>query len=213
MVLLVILLVLIAFFAYAMGNVNILVFASRKIYHRSLFVYPKNNRGITLFLKDSTWKELALLALAEFLRGALPVLVGGWLMISYKIPQLGRAFAMFCYLLGNDFPIMYRFKGQPSLSAFAVAAICVYPQLGLAAVGVFFIFYFITRYISLSAMVAALAAYVMSIIAMDNSMIHWLFLASFVLVVIEYRRSILNLIRGKEPKFRYRKDISYMFDE
>lgn len=213
MVLLVILLVLIALFAYGMGNTNTLIFGSRYIYHRSLFAYRRNNLGLTLFLKDSSRKQIFLLILTEVVRVAVPVMAGGWLMHSYNISQLGRAFAMFCLLLGNNFPLMYRFKGQPSLATFAIAATCVYPQLGIATVFVFLIVYFVTRYISLSAMIAAFAAFVMSIVAIDIPAVHWLFFACFVLVMLEYRKNIVRLIQHKEPKWRYKRDISYMFDE
>ena len=213
MVLLVILLTVTGLFAYAVGNTNTLILGSRYIYHRSLYAYPRNNRGLTLFLKDSTRKQMFELVLMEVVRDAFPVLLGGWLMSKYNTTHLGCAFAMFCLLLGNNFPIMYRFKGQPSLVTFAVASICVYTQLGLAVIFVYLIVYFISRYISLSAIVAAFAAFVLSIIALDNTIVHWLFLACFVLVVIEYRKNILRLFRGKEPKWRYKKDISYMFDE
>ena len=213
MVLFVILLSISGLFAYAVGNTNTLILGSRYIFHRSLYAYPRNNRGLTLFLRDSTREQRIKLVLMELVRDSIPVLLAGWIMSKYNITQLARAFAMLCLLLGNNFPFMYRFKGQPSLVTFAVASLCVYPQLGLAVIFVYAVVYFISRYISLSAIVAAFTAFVLSIVAMDNTNIHRLFFVCFLLVVIEYRKNIVRLFKGKEPKWRYKKDISYMFDE
>ena len=213
MVLFVILLVFIALLAYTLGSVNTLIFAGRNIFHRSLYAYPFNNRGLTLFFKDAKRKELILLAVSEIVRVGFPVLVGGWIMSSYDMPELGRAFAMFCLLMGQAFPLVYGFKGLPVTVAFLVATVFVNIGLGLFCIVIFFAVYFVTRYISLSIIVAAFAAFVLSIIAIDAPLVTRMFLACAAIVLIDKRKNIVRLFKGKEPKFRYRKDISYMFDK
>ncbi len=213
MFLLVLLLVFIAAFSYFMGNLNTLILASHLIFRRNLLLYEKTNLGITRFLKDSSFKQLVWLAVLTIVKFGFPVLLGGWLMSIYDMSEVGRAFAMLCTLLGNNFPFIYKFRGQSSIAAFAVCSLFLNFELGFAVILIFAGVYFLSRYISLSSMIAALASWVLAIVVIDVTMVSRIMLVCALIVIIEYRKSIPRLIKKTEPKFIYRKDLSYMFDE
>lgn len=213
MVLLVLLLVIIAAVSYYMGCLNTLILASHLIFKRNLLAYERTNLGITRFLKDTNFKQLAWLAALTVVKFGFPVLLGGWLMSIYDIPEVGRAFAMLCTLLGNNFPYMSKFKGQSSLAAFGVCAFFLNGELGFGVLLIFVVIYLLRRYISLAAMVAALTAWVLSIVVIDIPLVNWMMLVCALIVIFEYRKSIPRLIKRTEPKFIYKKDLSYMFDE
>lgn len=210
---LVVLLLLIAAVSYYMGCLNTLILASHLIFRRNLLAYEKTNLGITRFLKDSSFKQLAWFAVLALVKFGFPVLLGGWLMSIYDIPEVGRAFAMLCTLLGNNFPYMNEFKGQSSLVAFFVCCLFLNLGLGIAVIIVSAIVYFVSRYVSLTALAAAFTAFLLGIISIDIRLVTLMLLVCFVIVVIEYRKSIPRLIKRTEPKFIYQKDLSYMFDE
>lgn len=52
-----------------------------------------------------------------------------------------------------------------------------------------------------------------AIMSVDDTIVRNIYLLTGLLVFVEYRRSILRLIKGKEKKFRYKEDVTYMFDD
>ena len=85
--------------------------------------------------------------------------------------------------------------------------------VGFATLVVFLAVYFATRYVSLAKLAATLMMCLVTLMMIDTPFVKYLVLLTALVVFIENRHGIVRLIKGKEKKFRYRKDISYMFDE
>ena len=207
------LLVITAIIAYTMGSLNTTIIASHFVFHCDLFQFERNNVGITRFLNRFGKKGAIILVGIEALKTAIPVIIGGLLLGIVKHGEVGKAFALFCVMLGTEFPIMFKFKGEQTLVAFATGMLFLNFGIGVITLGIMAGIYFLSRYVSLTAIGGALFAYLFSIISIDAKWVHKLILCCAVLVIIEYRKSIVNLIKGKEPKFIYKKDVSYMFDD
>lgn len=199
--------------AYLLGSLRSDIIASNLIFHRDLFKYSRDNLGITRFLKDFGKLGAIKLILLEAAKAALPVLIGGWLLSVEEHSDIGRVFALFCTMLGCIFPILYRFSGASTLILLPVGMLFVNAEVAFLGIIVFAAVYLATRYISLSAMSGALSMVLASLMAVDSLIVRWLIFGCALLVILEYRRSIPRLIRGTEPKFIYKKDISYMFDD
>lgn len=207
------LLVVTAIIAYTMGSLNTSIIASHFVFHCDLFQYSRDNVGITRFLNRFGKKGAIILVGMEAVKTAIPVLIGGLLLSITKHADVGRAFALFCVIMGTEFPIMFKFKGEQTLVAFTAGLMCINFGVGVVSLGVMAAIYFICRYVSLAAIGSSLFAYLFSIIAIDTKWVHKLILCCAVLIIIEYRKSIARLIKGTEPKFKYKKDVSYMFDD
>lgn len=199
--------------AYILGSLRSDIIASNLIFHRDLFKYSRDNLGITRFLKDFGKLGAIKLILLEAAKAALPVLIGGWLLSVEEHSDIGRVFALFCTMLGCIFPILYRFSGASTLILLPVGMLFVNAEVAFLGIIVFAAVYLATRYISLSAIIGALSMVLASLMAVDSLIVRWLIFGCALLVILEYRRSIPRLIRGTEPKFIYKKDISYMFDD
>lgn len=207
------LLSVIAIFSYYAGSVNSMYLASNLVFHKDITAYGWSNLGITRFLNDYGYKGVLKIALVVLVQVAVPIIISGLLMLIVKQPEIGRAFSLFCILMGNVFPIMYRFEGQNPIPALVLGSFAVSFGLGFIVVVSFAAVYFFTRYISLSAMVSVFVMYVMSIVTIDVSWVHNLCLICTLIVIVAYRKSIIPLLRRQEPKFIYKKDLSYMFDD
>lgn len=207
------LLSLTAIIAYFMGSLKTSIIASHFVFHCDLRAYNRDNEGITRFRNRFGTVGVVKLLGMEVLKTAIPVIIGGLLMLIRDEATIGRAFALFCLMMGYNFPIMFRFKGETSLVAYAVGLICLNPGVGFVSIIIGGVVYWITRYVSLGAIAGALASYLFAFIALDGDWVHKLVLLCVVIVLIEYRKNIVRLIKGTEPKFTYKKDISYMFDE
>ena len=141
------------------------------------------------------------------------MLLGSLLMLIVDQSKIGSAFALFCVVLGTNFPILYRFHGEHSLLAVAVGTFFVSGEVAFAGIIVFVVVYIFSRYISLSALGAMLVMCLVAIMSVDDTIVRNIYLLTGLLVFVEYRRSIPRLIKGKEKKFRYKEDVTYMFDD
>lgn len=207
------LLCVVALISYSFGSLSTPILTSHLFFHENILNYSRDNVGITRFVKHHGWKGVAKLLIFEALKTAIPVGISGLLMLIVGHADVGFAFSLFCVVLGTNFPILYRFRGEPSLLAVAVGSIFVSGELTLAGVFIFAVVYIVSRYVSLSALIAMAFMCLVAAMTMDTVVVRNLVLLIGVLVIIEYRHSIVRLFKGKEKKFRYKKDITYMFDD
>ena len=203
-----------ALVAYFFGSISTVNITSNLIFRCDIKKeYPLDNLGITRFVKDFGIKGLARLLGIEGAKALIPLILGGVLLGIVDHADIGRAFALFCMTLGIVFPIMYRFKGSSSILAVGLGAFFIASGVGLATLVVFLVVYFATRYVSLAKLAAATMMCLTTFMLVDTPFVKYLVLLTALVVFIENRHAIVRLIKGKEKKFRYRKDISYMFDE
>ena len=207
------LLSLTALIAYGMGSLRTDIIVSNFFLHKNLMNYTRDNIGITRFERDFGWKGFAAILITEVLKTLIPVILGGILLGIKDQGDIGRAFALFCVMLGTRFPIMYGFVGERSLIVMAVGILCMNAGMGILVIALFAAVYRITRYISLASLVSTAFMYMLTLILLDGAWVHRLMLLCAVIVLIEYRKNIVRLIKKTEPKFIYRRDLSYMFDE
>jgi glycerol-3-phosphate acyltransferase PlsY len=117
--------------------------------------------GITCFVLD-------------VLKGLLPtLLLGLWLGVAgHRFPTTGQAFTHLglaaCAMLGHIFPVWLKFKGGKGVATGFGAMLGVWPQMTIPAVGALVVWIVcarITRYVSLSSIVAGVCLPVFVVIA------------------------------------------------
>ena len=207
------LLVAIALIAYSFGSVSSVNLSSNLYFHWNIAKeFPRDNDGITRFMNAYGAKGVTVLLGFELLRTVIPMIAGGLLLGIVDHADIGRAFAMFCVLLGTVFPAMYRFKGETSLVAFFVCLAFIDFVAAIIAALAFAAVYYLTHYISLGAVAAAVVTCLASVLIVDESLVRRLLLFSAILIVIEHRKSLTRIIRGEEPELLLRRDVGYIFD-
>ena len=202
-----------AIIAYSFGSLSSPILSSHIYFHENILNYSRDNAGITRFLKHHGRKGIAVLCLIEIIKTVIPVLIGGLLLLIVDHAQIGFAFALFCVILGTNFPILYNFRGEHSLLAMAVGCFFVSSEVAFAGIVTFAVVYIITHYISLSALIGTFIMFLVTMMSVDDTVVRSVLLLTYLLVVIEYRKSIPRLLRKKEKKFRYKEDVTYMFDD
>ena len=202
-----------ALIAYSFGSLSTPILSSHIYFHENILNYSRDNAGITRFLKRHGWKGVGVIVLIEALKVIIPVLLGSLLLLIVDRSAVGSAFALFCVVLGTNFPILYRFHGEHSLLAVAIGTFFVSSEVAFAGIIVFVIVYLISRYISLSSLTAMAAMCLVSVMSVDDTIVRNIYLLTGLLVLIEYRGSISRLIKHKEKKFRDKEDVTYMFDD
>ena len=202
-----------ALIAYSFGSLSTPILSSHIYFRENILNYSRDNAGITRFLKRHGWKGVGVIVLIEALKVIIPVLMGSLLLLIVDKSAVGSAFALFCVVLGTNFPILYRFHGEHSLLAVAIGTFFVSGEVAFAGIIVFVVVYIVSRYISLSSILAMVVMCLVSIMSVDDTIVRNIYLLTGLLVLIEYRGSIFHLIKHKEKKFRYKEDVTYMFDD
>ena len=132
------------------------------------------------------------------------------------IPSAGQVFlpmhipVLLCALvLGHTYTCFLRFRGGKGVATSAGCLFALSPVVGTVAVAAWVLCMVLTRYVSLSSMVAGLvmlgaAVWEFAVRPERVSASGWLLVAVlaliFVLVVFKHRANIVRLCRGTEPK-------------
>lgn len=205
--------ILTAAIAYFFGSLSTELIASRLIFHRNLRKLGRGERFLPNFKRVYGVKGFAQLALVEFVKDAIPVLIGGLLFSGGENAVVGRALAAFCVVLGRMYPLIYDFRGSFASAAIAFCTMFVSFSAGLAVLLLTVAVAWATRYLALGTLAGAVALVVASILAVDNGLAMRLCIFIGVLVLIRVIPSISRISAKKEPKLSFREDISYKFDE
>jgi len=149
--------------------------------------------------------------IVDFLKGFTAV--GMSIMIAKRaqlvlIPSevFGVVGAVAC-VLGHSFPVWLGFKGGKGVAASAGALFGLMPFVALIAVAVWLIIFYLTRYVSVASMTAALAVPVTILTMMFLGQIGGTALLYFsiclaAVVIVRHRSNLSRLVRGTEPPFK-----------
>ena len=105
-------------------------------------------------------------------------------------------------LLGHIFPVYVGFRGGKGIATLLGIILAVHTGAALASIGVFIVVLLITRYVSLSSMVAATAFPVVVILVFETTISSLVIfsLVIAILVLITHQKNIERLLRKEESK-------------
>lgn len=151
--------------------------------------------------------------IVDFLKGFAAV--GMAIMIAKRtqpvlIPSERELFgvvgAVAC-VLGHSFPVWLGFKGGKGVAASAGALFGLMPFVALIAVAVWLIIFYLTRYVSVASMTAALAVPITILSMMflgqtDGTTLLYFSICLAAVVIFRHRSNLSRLVRGAEPRFK-----------
>ncbi len=150
--------------------------------------------------------------LADFFKGPLAILIAN--VIARKAGATGSVemyeiVAAVCCVLGNAFPIWLGFRGGKGVAVSAGLLFALMPWAALAAIAIWLIIFYATRYVSLASILAALSMPVVVFgLLRFHKMSEWSFLYVAItltaFVVLRHRPNIARLLNGTETRFRKR---------
>ncbi len=117
------------------------------------------------------------------------------------IPLVAGLFA----ILGHLFPVWLKFKGGKGVATSFGTLIALHPLVGIASCGLWLMTALITRYSSLSALVAIAAAPAMAHFLYESNEFTAACGLIATLVFIKHRENIRRLVKGQEPKIGQKK--------
>lgn len=150
----------------------------------------------------------------DFLKGFAPLLLMklhlGGDATQFDTCQMGWLLGvLFALVLGHTFTCFLHFKGGKGVATTAGCLFALSPTIGVTALVTWVVFMVLTRYVSLSSMVAGLAMMLAELyvfwyqdgeMSVADMMVTGLLLLIFILVVVKHRSNIVRLCKGTEPK-------------
>jgi glycerol-3-phosphate acyltransferase PlsY len=200
------------FVAYLIGSVPTALLISRKFFGIDIREYGSGNMGATNTFRVLGSKYGTIVMVMDILKGMAAVALFNFLPY-YLHNEWDRTNLMVALglaaVLGHIFPIFADFKGGKGVATLFGMILAVQPVIAASCVGVFLLVLFLTRYVSLSSILAGLALPICVLwIWNDDVTIYRIFavLVAF-MVILTHQKNIIKLLRGNEsrvPIFKHR---------
>ncbi len=198
--------------AYLIGSIPTALIISTKFFGVDIRDYGSGNMGATNTFRVLGAKFGTVVMVFDIFKGMLAV--GLFYFLPFYIHNewdrtnlmvgLGLAAVM-----GHIFPIFAQYKGGKGVATLFGMILAVQPVIALSCVGVFLLVLFLTRYVSLSSIIAGIALPVCVLWIWNDDVVVYRIFAVLVafLIILTHQKNIIKILRGNEsriPILKYR---------
>lgn len=194
--------------AYLIGSIPTAVWYGKAFHNIDVREHGSGNAGATNTLRTLGNKAGFIVLFIDLLKGFLATSL---IHFSNFEPQTQSYFNFQMALgitavLGHVFPIFAGFKGGKGIATLLGMCIALNWQIALICIVAFVAIVWITKYISVGSMSAAIFAALLSFyFYTDNVIANCFFFAIAILVVYTHRANLKRLKAGNENKFAFKK--------
>lgn len=187
--------------SYLLGSIPSGLIIGKIFYGVDIREHGSGNLGGTNTFRVLGKKAGMVVTLADILKGTLATALP-FIFVSDLHPLIAGVLAV----IGHMYPVFASFKGGKAVATSGGVLLCYEPMMFLCIVVIFFISLYITKYVSLSSMMAAAGAIVYSLIKVFLTgdiplFVVVLILASF--VIYRHRANIQRIKSKTEPKIKW----------
>jgi acyl phosphate:glycerol-3-phosphate acyltransferase len=191
--------------AYLLGSIPTSVWIGKWYFKKDIREYGSGNAGSTNAIRVLGWKAGLTVLFIDILKGWLAVNLIH--LTNYYIPETGdfvefQLLLGIAAILGHIFPVYVGFRGGKGVATLFGLVLAINPEPTLLCIGVFAITLVITKYVSLSSMIAAFAFPVLVIFVFKTTtpslVLFSLILA--VLLLFTHQKNLERLLRREERK-------------
>jgi len=183
-------------FAYALGSIPFGVLLART-QNIDLREHGSKNIGATNVTRILGKKAGALTLLGDMLKGLLGVAIASWVS-NDPFTIAGAGIMVF---LGHLFSAFLNFKGGRGVATGLGVHLYIMPIETLGAVTVFIFTLWVSKYVSLSSIIAAIALSIFGVFIESPFSYKYMSLGIAVLIVCKHYENILRIAAGTEPRF------------
>ncbi|MDM5227248.1 glycerol-3-phosphate 1-O-acyltransferase PlsY [Cytobacillus sp. NJ13] len=180
--------------SYLIGSISFALVVGKLCYKIDIRGYGSGNLGATNTYRILGKKAGLIVAIADLLKGTFACLLPQ-ILNSTVNPIICGLLA----ILGHVFPIFAGFKGGKAVATATGVLLFLTPLGTLTGFVVFILTLIMSKYVSLSSMLAGVGIFIYSLIFEDRVIIA-LSLFISVLVIILHRKNIKRIIKGTENK-------------
>ncbi len=197
--------VLIILLAYLIGSLPTSVWVSKYFFHIDIRDYGSGNAGATNTFRVLGKKWGTFVMIGDMLKGLIAVKL--FLLIPYYNDhelartslQIGLGLAA---VVGHIYPIWADFRGGKGVATLFGLILGISPWSALCCSGVFILVLYLTRFVSLSSILASAAfpVFILVIFNVDNHAYRVFAVGVALLVILTHQKNISRLLKGSESK-------------
>jgi acyl phosphate:glycerol-3-phosphate acyltransferase len=198
--------------AYLIGSIPTALLISRHFFGVDIREYGSGNMGATNTFRVLGSKFGTIVMIGDMLKGILAVALYN-LLPYYLTNELERTNLMIglglAAVAGHIYPIWAQFRGGKGVATLFGMLLAIQPVVAASCVGVFLLVLFLTRYVSLSSILAGVALPICVLWIYNEKEVFYRVFAVAVaaLVVLTHQKNISRLLKGNEnrvPILKYR---------
>ncbi len=204
--------VLLIFSAYLIGSIPTAVWISKYFFKIDIRDYGSGNAGATNTFRVLGSKWGTLVMAVDVLKGIVATslyillpfyLTDEWDRTNFMI-GLGMA-----AVLGHIFPVWANFRGGKGVATLLGMAVAIQPLVAVCCIGVFLIVLYLTRFVSLSSILAGISFMVFILFIFNEKETLYRIFAVMValMVILTHQKNITRILKGTEskiPLFKHR---------
>lgn len=191
--------------AYLIGSVPTSVWVSKSFFNIDIRDYGSGNAGATNTYRVLGSKWGTFVMVVDMLKGVVAVKLALLLPeyadseVNLQNLQTGLGLAA---VVGHIFPIWADFRGGKGVATLFGLVLGISPWTALSCVGIFSLVLYLTRFVSLSSILASIAFpfFILVIFNVDNPVYRVFAIAVALMVLLTHQKNIGRLLRGNESK-------------
>lgn len=198
--------------AYLIGSIPTSVWVSKHFFDIDIRDYGSGNAGATNTYRVLGPKWGTFVMIMDMLKGMFAVKLALLLPeyadsdVNLQNLQTGLGLAA---VIGHIFPIWADFRGGKGVATLFGLVLGISPWTALSCVGIFIAVLYLTRFVSLSSILASIAfpVFILVIFNVDNPLYRIFAITVALLVLLTHQKNIGRLLKGSESKvpiFRHR---------
>ena len=191
---------------YLLGNLNGAFIMYKLLAHEDIRKTGSGNAGLTNFMRKYGPAKGIWVLLIDILKAFAACLLGRFLLAPLGHPMEGLMLGAVAVSLGHDFPAFLGFHGGKGIVCGFSVALCSDWRCALIILAVFVISLYVTRYVSLSSVLAA-AAFSLSFALLHHNRPFVAVMGVLIglLAIFMHRANIKRLLEGTEKKATFSK--------
>lgn len=175
-------------------------------YKKDIRQFGSGNTGATNSFRVLGKPAGFLVTFLDIFKGFIVVFFPLWLPVSVEGPissfftngLIVGAFA----ILGHVYPVYLGFKGGKAVATSAGVILGMNPILLIILAAIFFIILKLTKYVSLSSIIASICCLIGAVLIRDIILVI-VSIGVVVLLIIRHRSNIVRIFKGEEPKIKW----------
>jgi glycerol-3-phosphate acyltransferase PlsY len=193
--------------AYLIGSIPTAVWVSKWFFSIDIREYGSGNAGATNTFRvlGSRWGTFVMIV--DVLKGvaatSLYILLPYYMNMTSEWDRTNFMVGLgLAAVLGHIFPIWANFRGGKGVATLFGMILAIQPVVAVYCVGIFLLVFYLTRFVSLSSILAsiAFAVFILVIFNEKEPLYRAFAIAVALLVVLTHQKNISRLLRGSESK-------------
>lgn len=191
--------------AYLIGSIPTALIISRRFFDIDIREYGSGNMGATNTFRTLGAKFGSIVMVGDMLKGVFAVALYN-LLPYYLSNELDRTNLMIglglAAVVGHIYPIWAGFRGGKGVATLFGMVLAIQPIVAINCVGVFLLVLYLTRYVSLSSILAGVALPICVLWIYNEKEVFYRVFAVAVaaLIVLTHQKNISRLLKGNEGR-------------